>query len=269
MKNKISFSVLLMILMVSPLINFSRLYAQTSGTLTFTVSLASHSAGYGTKHVTAVWLEDVSGAFVKTKYRMASGHTLNSHLPVWKANSGSNVIDATTGSTLSAYTPITISWNGTNVSAALVPDGVYRVYTEVTWDDGSSNHDTTSVVFTKGAAGVHLTPDDKTNFKSMTLDWLPSNVGTEDIKTDELFSVYPNPVTNQSIIKYSINDLSDVTISLYDINGKLVNVLFDDNQDAGDYSLNLYVKGKIEPGIYFIKMYTGKSQHVARILVSE
>lgn len=256
-------------LMMSPLFFCSLLHAQTSGNLTFTVSLASHSAGYGTQHVTAVWLEDVSRAFVKTKYRMASGHTLNSHLPVWKANSGSNVIDATTGSTLSAYTPITINWNGTNVSAAPVADGVYRVLIEVTWDDGSSNHDTTSVVFTKGATGVHLTPADKTNFKSMILDWVPSNVGIEDNKTDELFSLYPNPVTSQSVIKYSLNDLSDVTISLYDINGKLVNVLFDDNQDAGNYCLNLAVKGKVEPGIYFIKMYTGEFQHVARILISE
>jgi len=269
MKKKKQLTIVSISIIIGLLFVYKGITAQTAGNMTFTVSLATHSAGYGSKHVSAIWIENASGAFVKTKYRMASGHTLNSHLPVWKANSNSNVVDATAGSTLTTYTPITVNWNATNVSAALVPDGDYRVFVEFTWDDGSANHDTTSVGFTKGTGVVHLSPADKTNFKSLVLDWVPSNVGIENNRTEELFSVYPNPVTSESIIKYALNDLSDVTISVYDISGKLISVLMDENQDAGDYSLNLSINGKMKPGIYFIKMYTGKKQYTRRIMITE
>ncbi len=254
--------------MVSPFLT-NVLHAQTPGTLTFNVSLTSHNAGYGLQHVSAVWIENSAFTFVKTKYRYASGHTLSSHLPVWKTNSASNVIDATTGSTLNSYTPISISWNGTNVSAAVVADGLYRVYVEITWDDGTANHDTTSVTFTKGTAAVHLTPANKTNFTTMQLDWVPTFVGIADNQETEKFSINPNPVTKESTVKYSLNSLSDVTISLYDINGKLVKVLVDENQQAGNYSMPLSVAGDITPGIYFVKMYTGKTQQTERVVITQ
>ena len=268
MKKNIGISLVLAFTLVVFLLNVSVLNAQTAGNLSFGVNLTSHNGSYGLEHVSAIWIENVSRTFVKTKYRMASGHTLNSHLPVWKAKSGLNVVDATAGATLYSYSAISINWNATNVSATLVPDGVYRVYVEFTWGEGT-NHDTTSIVFTKGPSAVHLTPPNKTNFTAMSLDWVPSNVGIEDNTSNTLFSIYPNPVNSQSVIKYSVSELSDVTISMFDINGKLVSVLFDGNQPAGDYTLPLSVNGKLNPGIYFVKLYTGKSQQVQRILISE
>ena len=247
----------------------ARVEAQTTGNMTFTVSLTSHNAGYGLKHVSAIWIENASNVFVKTKYRMASGHTLSNHLQVWTANSAQNVVDATTGATLTSYTPITVVWNATNVSAAVVADALYRVYVEFTWDDGTANHDTTSVKFTKGVSAVHLTPANKTNFTGMTLDWVPTFTGISDYQAKENFSITPNPVNNESTINYSLTELSDVTISLYDISGKLVKVICDENQGAGNYSWPLSVKGKVKPGVYFVKMYTGKVQHTQRILISE
>jgi hypothetical protein len=269
MKTKILQSLLLTALFISPLLFTNELQAQTPGTLTFSVNLTSHNAGYGLKHVSAIWIENASYTFVKTKYRFASGHTLNSHLQVWTANSAGNITDATTGATLTSYTPITVSWNGTNVSTAIVADALYRVYVEFTWDDGSANHDTTSVKFTKGVTAVHLTPANKTNFTGMTLDWVPTYVGIADNEQKESFSITPNPVTSQTTINYSLNELSDVTISLYDISGKLVKVICDENQTTGNYNRPLSVNGKVKPGVYFVKMYTGKTQHTQRILISE
>jgi hypothetical protein len=268
MKNKFSPSFLRMFIIIGSLYFSSGLFAQTPGTLTFNVSLTSHNASYGLQHVTAIWIEHASFSFVKTKYRFASGHTLNNHLNVWKVNSSSNVVDAITGTTLTSYTPISISWNGTDVSAGIVPDALYRVYVEFTWDDGSANHDTTSVTFTKGTSTVHLTPANKANFTNMSLDWVPTFVGIDDYQDNETFDIAPNPMTSQSNINYSLNSLTDVTISLYNINGKLVNVLFDANQPAGNYSLPLSLNGKVRPGIYFIKMYTGKTQQIQRVLIS-
>jgi len=109
--------------------------------MTFVVNPVSHSGSYGSSHVVAIWIENSSGTFVKTLLRRANtSHTINNHLPVWKANSNLNVVDATTGATLKSYNPITVTWNATNVSAAVVADGNYSVWVECSWDEGSSRH---------------------------------------------------------------------------------------------------------------------------------
>ncbi len=268
MKRKNLQFVLVLALMLSPFFN-NGLHSQTAGTLTFTVNPTSHSGSYGSEHVVAIWIENSSAAFVKTKYRFASGHTLSSHLPVWKAKSSSNVVDATTGVTLTSYVPITIVWNGTNVSAANVPDGNYNVWVECTWDEGTSGTSTTSVQFAKGTSTVTLSPTSTTNFSGMSLSWVPAGIGIADIQINEKFSINPNPSTKESTVSYSLTTLSDITISVYDINGQLVKVLVDENQEAGDYNMPLSLNGGIKPGIYFVKMDTGKTQQTERVVITQ
>lgn len=108
--------------------------AQTAGTLTFTYTQTAPSAS-ATKNVMAVWIEDNSGNFVKTRLRYWSNST-NDHLPSWVSKSAQNLVDATTGATRTASTAPTafgaktITWDGKNVSGTLVPDGTYNVYIE-------------------------------------------------------------------------------------------------------------------------------------------
>ncbi|MBI5541748.1 MAG: DUF2271 domain-containing protein [Bacteroidia bacterium] len=149
--------------------------AQTPGTLTFSVNLTSHNGSYGLDHYCAIWLENSSNTFVKTKLKRADGHGTNSHLLVWKASSASNVVDATTGASLTNYTtPMTISWNGTDVAGNVVPDGTYNVRVEFTWQHGTTSTTNTTVSFTKGPASVHLTPANQTEYTNMVLDWIPA-----------------------------------------------------------------------------------------------
>jgi hypothetical protein len=225
-------------------------YAQTAGTLTFTVNLTSHSAGYGLKHVSAIWVENASMAFVKTRYVKASGHTLSSHLPVWKANSGANVVDATTGATLTSYSPITATWNATNVSATLVPDGAYRVLVEFTWDDGSANHDTTSVSFTKGPASVHLTPVDKANFTGMVLDWAPDGASVQENALIKSILVYPNPTTGLVNIDFT-KEISGCRIDVVNQSGALV---FQEVMSPNFRGLKTIDLGGNANGIYFVNI---------------
>ena len=112
------------------------LSAQTNGSLTFTFSTTSHSGKYGSSHAFAVWIENNSAAFVITNLRQSkNSHVINSHLATWKAKSNLNVVDATIGATLTSYSaPITISWNGKDVSQTIVPDGDYTIWIEESWD---------------------------------------------------------------------------------------------------------------------------------------
>jgi hypothetical protein len=263
MKLKRLLPLILMTIIICLFLAKNKVIAQTTGTLTFSVTTTEPSGGYTNKFVLAVWIRDNAGNFVKTKIKYAASRV--QYLNVWVSNSGSNVVDATTGSTRTSHQTFTISWNATNVSAALVPDGDYQVWMQMA--DQNVNGATNSVTFTKGTSAVHLTPANSGNFTNLVLDWVPTFVGIDENTEKVNFSVTPNPVSSQSIIKYTLNQTEDVTISLYDINGKLVNVLCDRNQTAGNYSLPFSTK--VKPGVYFVKMYTGKRQHVEKVLIAE
>jgi flagellar hook assembly protein FlgD len=237
---------------------------QTPGTLTFSVTTTEPSGNYSNVNVLAIWIRDNSGNFVKTKIKYADSR--QQYLNVWVSNSGTNVVDAVTGVTLTSHGTKTFTWNATNVSASVVADGNYAVWLQMS--DKNANGPTASVSFTKGTSPVHLTPANNGNFTNMSLDWVPAGAGISDYNTNTaFFSVSPNPVTAQSFIYFNLDELTDVTISLYDLSGKLVKVLFDANQSAGSYSLPLNGISNFKSGIYFVKMYTGKVQKTCRILI--
>jgi len=268
MKKKITFILLVVILMISPVFLNQDLYAQTAGTFTCSYTTVS-TGGYTPKNVIAVWIETNSGTFVKTKLKYCSNGNLD-HLATWTGKSGLNVVDAITGSTRTANGAMTFVWNGTDVSATLVADGTYKVWIEFAWASSLTTGKTVEPFsFTKGATADHQTPVSSANITGITLDWVPAGVGIIEKQDKEIFSVSPNPINNQTTINYSLIDLSDVTISLYDVTGKLMTVLSDGNQNAGNYSLPLNLKAKVKPGVYFVKMNTGKTQHTERVLLLE
>ncbi|OFX55436.1 MAG: hypothetical protein A2046_12515 [Bacteroidetes bacterium GWA2_30_7] len=62
-------------------------------------------------------------------------------------------------------------------------------------------------------------------------------------------NIYPNPSSEIFIISYVIPEAGNVTINLYNINGKVVKQLFTQNQIAGTHSLSLNSKEIVE-GVY-------------------
>jgi hypothetical protein len=236
------------------------LNAQTNGSLTFSVTTTS-TGNYSPKHVVAIWIEKADGTFIKTKLKRAN--TRVQWLNQWVTKSGQNVVDAITGSTINAHQTENIVWNATNVNAAVVPDGDYKLWIQMAW--ANANGPTYSIPFTKGANAVNLNPANQTNFTNMSLVWTPNTTSINEINAVKLFSIYPNPINNQSKINYNLKENSDVTISLIDINGKLVKVLTDENQKAGSYSLQ--INNDLKSGVYFVKMNTGKAQFTERIVV--
>jgi len=250
-------------LIISLLLFTTVLNAQTAGNLTFSVTTTS-TGNYSPKHVVAIWIEKADGTFVKTKLKKAA--TRVQWLNQWVLKSGSNVVDAITGSTISSHQTENIVWNGSDINGLVVADGNYKLWIQMAW--ANTNGPTYSIDFVKGPSVAHITPANQTNYLNMILDWSPA-VGILESKKSETFSVSPNPITSQSTVNYSLTELSDVTIGLYDINGKLITLLTDENQKAGDYSISLSLNGILNPGMYFVKMNTGKAEHTSKIFILE
>jgi hypothetical protein len=213
---KYSKSIGLILMFLSSLL----LQSQTPGTLTMTYNQpqpTSPAPNAGIKNVYAVWIENSSGAFIKTKARYTSTST-DDHLPSWAAKSGCanptvatgaacNVTDASTGATRTnsttptAYGAKSVTWDGKNVvgttNGTTVADGNYLVWIESSWvDSGSNNHQVlTSFTFTKGPTAQHLTPTSSSSyFNSVVIDWVPSSLAIDDIKDKEpAVIIYPVP----------------------------------------------------------------------------
>lgn len=186
--------------------------AQTDGTLTFTFT-ETHSGS--SKNVLAVWIEDNSNAFVKTRMRYW-GNGTNDHLPSWKTNSNQNVVDAMTGATRTATTNPTafgvktVVWDGTDINGTVVPDGTYKVFVESSWNNpepGGNQHSTIiDFAFEKTTTETHITPMGSAYFSGITLDWVPtSGVSIEKIDKASQVSVYPNPSSGMVNIALTAN----------------------------------------------------------------
>lgn len=67
----------------------------------------------------------------------------------------------------------------------------------------------------------------------------------------KLLKNYPNPFNSTTEIKYKLPYLANVKLSIFDINGKLVNILLNRRQDKGEYKIK-WRADRIGSGVYFI-----------------
>lgn len=92
-----------------------------------------------------------------------------------------------------------------------------------------------------------------------TLQIQPLSVGIEDaVKNNETFSLYPNPLTgNQIETAYTLSSSQNVQISLYNINGQLIETLFNQQQSAGIHHQQLTLNRNQYPeGLYLLRLQT-------------
>lgn len=230
------------------------IYAQTTGTLTVQVTTSSTGGEYAPRNVLAIWVEDSSGAFVKTL--LAYANARKTHLNTWEAStttagSAFDVTDAITGATQSSHGERTAQWNGTNYSGTVVPDGEYRLRMELTDQNATGN--TASITFTKGATAQTLTPANVPSFSSISLVWTPLVTAINPNNTQSnTFVVYPNPVSGQ----FTVLGEGILAVEVKDVNGKTVVT-----------SKTPVVDLSSQPkGVYLISIMTAKEIVVQKIM---
>jgi len=70
-----------------------------------------------------------------------------------------------------------------------------------------------------------------------------------DILND--ISVYPNPITDQSIISFELEQASEVNMVLFTIDGKHVKTLLSGNKIAGQHQVSM-IDHQLDPGMYLV-----------------
>ena len=92
------------------------------------------------------------------------------------------------------------------------------------------------------------------------------SVDLSAVKGFELSQNYPNPFNPSTTIGYNINKTSLVTLKVYDILGKEVEVLVNENEQPGSYFVG-FDASKLGSGIYFYRLQAGGFAAVKKMMV--
>ena len=68
-----------------------------------------------------------------------------------------------------------------------------------------------------------------------------------------LYQNYPNPFNSSTIIEYELGKNSFVELKIYDVNGKEINTIVNENQSTGSYKV-LYDASEMPSGVYFYSL---------------
>jgi hypothetical protein len=92
------------------------------------------------------------------------------------------------------------------------------------------------------------------------------NYGTASPDKYQLFQNYPNPFNPNTIIRFQIKDSRFVTLKIYDVIGKEVASLVNDNMKAGTFEVN-WNGENYSSGVYFYKLIAGNFSEVKRMVL--
>ncbi len=81
----------------------------------------------------------------------------------------------------------------------------------------------------------------------------------------ELFQNYPNPFNSTTIIKYSISVKTNVELKVFDILGREINTLVNEEKEAGSYKLK-FNGSNLSSGIYFYRLKAGDFLQTKKLL---
>jgi hypothetical protein len=79
---------------------------------------------------------------------------------------------------------------------------------------------------------------------------------------------YPNPFNPVTAIRYSIPEASNVTLKIYDLSGKLVSVLVDENQQPGIYNIMWNASG-LSSGVYLYILTSGNYKETRKLVLAK
>jgi len=96
---------------------------------------------------------------------------------------------------------------------------------------------------------------------------LNSTVAIEEsnvLDKQEISTNYPNPFKDQTTISFNLDENSFVTILIYDLNGKVINTLVEENLTAGKHSIKWNIGSsagqELNPGFYIYEITTEKNR---------
>ncbi|MEP7375035.1 MAG: DUF4082 domain-containing protein [Chitinophagaceae bacterium] len=93
-----------------------------------------------------------------------------------------------------------------------------------------------------------------------------TKIKTEEIKVYQLGQNFPNPFRNQTRIQYSLPVASNVNLSLFDMNGRLIKVIVNGSREQGTHTV-IFNSGFLSSGLYFYKIQAENFSAVKKMII--
>lgn len=146
----------------------------------------------------------------------------------------------------------------------------------MTYNGTGNEFDSGNALAVDNQGNVYVTggSDNANNTDFYTIKY-SSTIGIQPISSEipNKFSLeqnYPNPFNPSTKIKFSIpivgTDLRAVILNIYDISGKLIRTLVNDNLTAGIYEINFDAKG-LSSGTYFYQLISNEITETRKMVL--
>ncbi len=82
-------------------------------------------------------------------------------------------------------------------------------------------------------------------------------------------SAYPNPVSNSATISFSLQQSQKISLTIYDMNGRLIKTLADAQMQAGNHQLTWNARSEnVIAGVYLLKLQADNYVETKKISVA-
>ncbi len=83
------------------------------------------------------------------------------------------------------------------------------------------------------------------------------------------FGVYPNPIQDNSIVSFSLDDAQNVSLQLFDMSGRMVLDMYNGDLAAGQHQFPIQTAEKLTSGMYFVRLTTAEGRMVTQKLIAQ
>ncbi|MBA3706285.1 MAG: T9SS type A sorting domain-containing protein [Bacteroidetes bacterium] len=118
-----------------------------------------------------------------------------------------------------------------------------------------------------------------TGSPSRNTQWQPANLTAtgcntttglnDDFSYTSNFDVYPNPVEENTLIRFNLSEKQKADLKIYNVMGQEVASLYQGELNAGEHEYSIANNAKLTSGIYFVKLVIGNQNMVKKMIVKE
>lgn len=175
-----------------------------------------------------------------------------------------------------SYSPATLTVNvGDVVIIQATNDHPLIQVTLANWNsnnpvqDGFGSSSDFTLNITAAMAGTTIYYGCSSHFGSAMKGQINVNVvsGISENRTRAFnFTIYPNPVTADSWMNVSVKTAGKISITVYDLNGRIIRHIIDQQVKAGEFTIPFPVN-EMQKGTYIVQMRTARERLEKQILI--
>jgi len=102
------------------------------------------------------------------------------------------------------------------------------------------------------------------HYKQTLITAVKEDIGSPS--SHQLFQNYPNPFNPSTVIKYHLSTAGNVRLTIFDVLGREVRTLLNEQKSAGFYQVNWNASG-VSSGVYFYRLQAGSFTETKKLVL--